>query len=63
MLPLDTPFNLYLHLVVKFVQAIGLVAAGVATEFFVSRWYGIGERGKMLGIEGRFFPTAFGEVS
>ena len=42
--------DIYLHLGVKFVQAIGLVAAGVATEFCVSRWYGIGERGKMLGV-------------
>lgn len=42
--------NIYAHLAVKFVQAIGLVAAGIGTEFCVSRWYGIGERGKMLGI-------------
>lgn len=42
--------NIYIHLVVKFIQAIGLVAVGIATEFCVSRWYGIGERGKMLGV-------------
>ncbi|WP_372367608.1 MFS transporter [Candidatus Uabimicrobium sp. HlEnr_7] len=42
--------NIYIHLVVKFFQAIGLVAAGIGTEFCVSRWYGIGERGKMLGV-------------
>ncbi len=42
--------DIYTHLLIRVFQAVGLTAISIGLEFCIGRWFGVAERGRMLGL-------------